>query len=46
MMKKVVEAALLYPEWLEKTGRKAAFDELHPDKDADEYAEYGADHKF
>ncbi len=46
MMKKVVEAALMYPDWVKKTGRAPAYSALHPDTDADEYVEYGEDHKF
>jgi hypothetical protein len=47
MMKKVVQAALLYPDWMAKTGKTvSAHDSMHPDKDPDVYEEYGDDHKF
>ncbi len=47
MMKKVVQAALLYPDWMEKNGKKeSAHDTLHPDKDPDVVEEYGPEHRF
>lgn len=47
MMKKVVQAALLYPDWMEKNGKTvSAADALDPDKDSDVYEEYGEDHRY
>ena len=47
MMKKVVQAALGYSDWVSKEGRKAAYDELHPDNDSDEVIEeYGPEHRY
>jgi hypothetical protein len=47
MMKKVVQAALMYPDWMEKNGKAvSAHDALHPDRDPDVVEEYGQEHRF
>lgn len=46
MMRKIVQAALEYPAWLEKEGKEAAYSRLDPEKDTDEVVRYGDDHKY
>ena len=46
MMRKIVQAAKSYPEWLAKNDKEAAYDLLDPEKDSDEVKHYDESYRY